>query len=280
MEPRENWFTEFYGDAALMIKVRKKIFEGQTEFQHMQIFDTEFFGKLLVLDGKVQLTERDEGFYHEMLVHVPMFTHPNPRKVLIIGGGDGGSVREALKHNPDEIVMVEIDRKVVEFCREYIGVDKGALNDSRVTVLYEDGIEFVKSTNERFDVLIVDGTDPNPVSKSLVMGDFYEACARISDVFATQSQTPFIQQEYFRLILENTRGVFLNRRVYLGYVPTYPFGLWSYLLASNRDISLDGEEITQRYVERGVETVYYTPTIHVSSFVLPKWVADIVNAYS
>lgn len=276
----DDWFTEFYGDAALMIKIREKIFEGQTEFQHMQIFDTEFFGKLLVLDGKVQLTEKDEAFYHEMLVHVPMFTHPNPGKVLIIGGGDGGSVREVLKHSPDEVVMVEIDRKVVELCRKHIGVDRGALDDERVTILYEDGIEFVKEAKERFDVLIVDGTDPNPVSRSLVMRDFYEACAKISDVFATQSQTPFIQQEYFRLILENTRGVFPDRRVYLGYVPTYPFGLWSYLLALNLDLFVDQEELARRYAERGVGTVYYTPVIHVSSFVLPKWVEDIVRDYS
>lgn len=275
----ESWFTEFYGDAALMIKLRKKIFEGQTEFQHMQIFDTAFFGKMLVLDGKVQLTERDEAFYHEMLVHVPMFSHPDPGKVLIIGGGDGGSVREALKHDPDEIVMVEIDRKVVELCREHIGVDRGALDDERVTILYEDGIEFVKNAEERFDVLIVDGTDPNPVSRSLVMRDFYEACAKISDVFATQSQTPFIQKEYFRLILENTRGIFRNRRVYLGYVPTYPFGLWSYLLASNLNLPAD-DEISRRYAERSVETMYYTPAIHVASFVLPRWIEGIVKEYS
>ena len=271
-----EWFVEYYDGSALMIKVKGLVFERKG-LQHIQISDTVAFGKMLVLDGKVQLTERDEAFYHEMLVHPAMFMHEEPRKVLIIGGGDGGALREVLKHDPSEVILVEIDREVIEACRRYIGVDDGAYDDPRVSVINEDGVEFVRNCKERFDVIIVDGTDPNPVSQSLISREFYSRCGEISEFFVTQSQSPFAQREYFEAILRNAR--FMSRKIYLGFVPTYPHGLWSYLIGSDRrEIELDLEELRRRYEKREVKTKYYTPEVHVSAFALPKWVKEIVSS--
>ena len=265
-----QWFVEGYDGSALMIKVRKTLFEKKS-LQHIQIFETESFGKMLVLDGKIQLTEKDEAMYHEMLVHVPLFMIDEPKKILVIGGGDGGTVREVLKHEPAEVVMVEIDKEVVDACQKYIGLDCGALKDNRVTILFEDGIEFVKSAREKFDMVIVDGTDPNPVSKNLVAEEFYRQCSRVARLFATQSQSPFAQEEYFAELIRNARKGFDFSLVYLNYVPTYPLGLWSYLLASNNELNLDYEEIKRRWEERKIETKHYNPELHVASFALPEW---------
>jgi len=270
-----EWFVEYYNGSALMIGVKKLIFEKKS-LQHIQIFDTVDFGRMLVLDGKVQLTERDEAFYHEMLVHPAMLTHDNPKKVLVIGGGDGGAVREVLKHDPEEVVMVEIDRDVIEACRKYLGIDGGALRDGRVSVVNEDGVEFVRNCGESFDVVVVDGTDPNPVSQSLISSEFYSRCGEISEIFVTQSQSPFAQREYFEAILRNAR--FRSRRVYLGFVPTYPHGLWSYLMGSNRrSVVPDYEVIRRRFEGREIKTIYYTPEVHLASFVLPKWLEDMIE---
>ncbi len=269
-----DWFIEHYNGSALMIKVKKLIFEKKG-IQHIQIFETVDFGKMLVLDGKIQLTEKDEAFYHEMLVHPAMIMHDNPSKVLVIGGGDGGAVREVLKHDPSEVIMVEIDRNVIDACRKFIGIDGGALSDERVNVINEDGVEFVRSCKEKFDVIVVDGTDPNPVSQSLISKDFYIRCGEISDYFVTQSQSPFAQSEFFKSIIRNAE--FKEKRIYIGFVPTYPSGLWSYLVGSNRrKILQDLEVIRKRFEEREIETKYYTPEVHVSSFILPKWLEDLV----
>jgi len=277
-EPTEltQWFIEVYDGSALMIKIREALFEKKG-LQQIHVFETESFGKMLVLDGKVQLTERDEAMYHEMLVHVPLFSIEDPRKILIIGGGDGGSVREALKHDPEEVVMVEIDRDVYEACRRYVGIDRGALEDERVTVLFEDGVEFVRSAKEKFDAVIVDGTDPTPVSRNLTSYEFYENCSRISGVFAAQNQSPFAQREYFTQTLKTAGRVFRSWRVYINYVPTYPLGLWSYFLASNSELNLDYDVLRRRWEEKRIETEHYNPEVHIASFSLPEWLKKMVG---
>ncbi len=272
-----EWFHEFYNGVGIAIKVKRKIVDLKSDYQHIQVFETLNFGKMLVLDGKIQLTERDEAFYHEMLVHVPMITHKNPKKVLIIGGGDGGSLREVLKHDPSDVVMVELDKAVVDVSKEYIGIDCGAFDDERVSLFYEDGIVFVKNCDEKFDVIIVDGTDPNPFSEHIISPEFYDSCRKISDVFVTQSQSPFVQQEYFLKIYANVRKV-MDAKLYLNYVPTYPLCLWSYIIHSK---SYPGYEvIKRRYGEREIETKHYNPEIHVSSFSLPNWVKELLKSSS
>ncbi|RLI86155.1 MAG: spermidine synthase [Archaeoglobales archaeon] len=268
-------FVERYNGSGLILDVERLIYEFRG-IQNIQIFETKSFGKMLVIDGKVQFTERDEAFYHEMLVHPVMMVHENPRRVLVIGGGDGGAVREILKHNPREVVVVEIDENVVRACRRYVGIDRGALDDERVGIKFEDGFKFVRYCNTHFDVIIVDGTDPNPVSQVLTSREFYDCCARICEYFVTQSQSPFVQSEHFKSIYRNAK--FKNKAVYLGFVPSYPHGLWSYLIGSDvRDIFIDLEVLRERFEERGIETVYYTPEVHVSAFALPRWVKDVLS---
>jgi spermidine synthase len=268
-----EWFVETANGFALMVRIKKKIFDYKG-FQHIEIFETEF-GKMLALDKKIQLIEKYECSYHEMLTHVPMLMHKNPSKVLIIGGGDGGTAREVLKHDPKEVIMVEIDKNVIDACKNHLGIDRGALSDPRLTILYEDGVEFVKNVRERFDVIVVDGTDPNPISKSLFSREFYKACSKIGSYFAMQSQSPVLHQENFIRIIRDT-SIFADRKVYLAFIPMYPAGMWSFLLASNEKIELALDEIKRRYEERKIETHYYTPEIHATCFVLPKWLELIV----
>ncbi len=268
-----DWFYEFYGNVGLAIKVRKKIIDLKSKYQHIQLFETFDFGKMLVLDGKIQLTERDEAFYHEMLVHVPMITHENPKKVLIIGGGDGGSLREVLKHEPEEVVVVELDKAVVDVSKKYLRIDGGAFNDERVSFFFEDGINFVSNSYEKFDVIIVDGTDPNQFSEHIISPEFYKACKKISKIFVTQSQSPFIQRDYFKKIYDNIRKV-MPAKVYINYVPTYPLGLWSYIIHSKSYPSY--EVIKKRYEERKIRTLHYNPEIHIASFNLPNWIKEIL----
>lgn len=271
-----EWFEESYGNFALKIRIKEVLVDLRTDYQRIQVFQTCDFGKMLVLDGKIQLTEKDEAFYHEMLVHVPMFEHRNPEKVLIIGGGDGGSLREVLKHGVEDAVLVEIDEEVVNISKKILKIDEGAFQDDRVSIHIEDGIEFVRESKERFDVLIVDGTDPNQYSRSLISREFYERCKKICDVFVTQSQSPFAQKEYFMQILKNAREV-MEARVYTGFVPTYPSGFWSYVISSQIFSSLD--VIRERFEKRGVKTRYYNPEIHVASFSLPEWLKKEIVSY-
>jgi len=270
-----EWFEESYGNFGLKIRIKEVLVDLKTDYQRIQIFQTFDFGKMLVLDGKIQLTEKDEVFYHEMLVHVPMFEHKKPEKVLIIGGGDGGSLREVLKHGVEDAVLVELDKEVVNLSKKILKIDKGAFEDDRVSINIEDGIEFVRNSKERFDVIIVDGTDPNKYSRSLITKEFFESCSKICDVFVTQSQSPFAQKEYFMQILKNVREV-VEARVYTGFVPTYPSGFWSYIISSQSFSSLD--VLRKRFEDREVSTKHYNPEIHVASFALPEWLKEEIEA--
>ena len=266
-----DWFVERHDGTAFMVRVNKKLYEGRT-FQKIEIYLTPL-GKMLVLDGKIQFTEKDEMMYHEMLVHVPMMMHPSPEKVLVIGGGDGGAAREALKYEPRSVTIVEIDREVVEKCKEIIKIDGGALNDKRIRILYEDGIKFVRECEEHFDVVIVDGTDPNIFSSHIASRQFYEKASKISDIMVTQSQSPFFQPDYFKAIAKNS-SFLKNRRFYISYMPSYPSGLWSFMISG--DYELNEEQIKKRWEERNVETLHYNPDMHLASFALPEWMKKML----
>lgn len=271
-----EWFIEKHDGTGFMVKIYKKIFEKEN-FQKIEIFESSL-GKILVLDGKIQFSEKDEKIYHEMLIHIPLLMHENPEKILIIGGGDGGAIREALKHEPKEIKLVEIDEEVVKACRKYIGIDDGAFEDKRVSIVYEDGIEFVKNCNERYDVIVVDGSDPDAISKPLISKEFYSKCMKLCNIFVTQSQSPFFQEDYFEAILKNS-SCFPYRRIYISYMPSYPSGMWSFMLASKERIEIDKEKIKKRYKERKIETFHYNADLHIASFSLPNWLKNITKKY-
>jgi len=266
-----EWFVEKHNGTGFMVRINEKIYEGKN-FQKIEIYSTSM-GKMLVLDGKIQFTEADEMMYHEMLVHVPMMMHPDPKKILIIGGGDGGAAREALKHEPDSITIVEIDKEVVEKCKEYIGIDYGALDDDRVKIVYEDGIKFVKKAG-KYDVAIVDGTDPNIFSSHIASMEFYANLAHKSTIMAAQSQSPFFQKDYFKSIVKNS-SFLENRKFYISFMPSYPSGLWSFMVAGKYD--MDERKIMERYRERGIKTKHYNPRLHMAAFALPNWLQQMVQ---
>ncbi len=265
-----DWFVEYYNGCGLAIKVRRKIYEA-SGVQKVEVYETESFGKMLVIDGKVQLTEFDELFYHEMLVHVPMLSHPNPEKVAIIGGGDGGALREVLKHDVVKVILVDIDRNVIELCRKYVGIDEGAFDDERVEIVISDGKEFLRNC-EKFDVIIVDSTDPVGVSDTLFDREFFKLAAKKCDIFCCQSQSPLIQKEYFRILLENSK-VFESRRVYTSCVPTYPLALWSFIIAGKFDFDM----LEEKFERLKGKTRHYNPDIHRAAFALPEWLKKEVE---
>ncbi len=265
-----DWFVEYYNGCGLTIKLRRKIYEA-SGVQKIEIYETESFGKMLVIDGKIQLTEFDEAIYHEMLVHVPMLSHSDPKKVAIVGGGDGGALREVLKHDVERAVLVDIDRNVIDLCRKYIGIDKKAFEDERVEVVISDGKEFLANC-ERFDVVIVDSTDPVGVSDTLFDKEFFELAAKKCGVFCCQSQSPLIQKEYFKKLIENSR-VFGKRKVYTSCIPTYPLALWSFIIAGNFDFG----RLEERFERLRGKTKHYNPEVHKAAFALPEWLKKEVE---
>lgn len=267
-----EWFVERYNGSGLMIAVKKRIAFADG-IQKVELYETQSFGKMLVIDGKIQLTEFDEPFYHEMLVHVPMNSCKKAKKVLVIGGGDGGALREVLKHEVEKVTLVEIDRNVIELCKEHLKIENGAFEDPRVEIVIEDGRKFLESC-EKFDVIIVDSSDPVGVSDSLFGKEFFELCKDKCSVFCSQSQSPLIQKEYFRKMLLNS-SVLENRTVFIATIPTYPMALWSFIIAGEHDFRY----VRRKFKKIAGKTKHYNPELHFSAFMLPEWLKkEVENA--
>ena len=257
------------------MEVKKTIYHGESEFQTLDILDTFEFGRMLLLDGVVMLTERDEFVYHEMLVHVPLNTHPSPEKILVIGGGDGGTVREALKHpQVKEITLVEIDRMVVEAALEHLpGISEG-LRDPRTKIVYGDGVRFVAdSPPESYDVILVDSTDPVGPAEALFTEEFFRNCERAlaSDgVFVSQSESPFYHLPFMVEVYRRIDQFYPNVGFYLAAVPTYPSGTWSFLMGSkNVETTLPQ---CRDHIQ--LSTKYYDRQIHLAGFAIPRFLAE------
>lgn len=265
----ELWFSELHtNNVKLGFRIRREIEHIRSPYQDIHIFDTYDYGKLLVIDGTVQLTERDEFVYHEMIVHPPMLTHPNPKKVLVIGGGDGGAAREVLKHTPEEVHVVEIDREVVELSRKHLPFVARSYEDPRVHIHIEDGIEFVKR-EKNFDVIIIDSTDPVGPAEKLFSGEFYTYLRNAlapGGVISQQCGTPIYYPEevcnVYNLLSEKFRYV----RLYLAHIPTYPSGMWAFAIAGDEPIRI------RRKVD--FSTRYFNEEIYNSSMVLPNFVKE------
>ena len=257
----------------LGFRIKRELEHVKSKYQDIHVFETYDYGNLLVIDGTVQTTERDEFIYHEMIVHIPMLTHPNPKKILIIGGGDGGAAREALKHNPDEVHVVEIDEKVVEVSKKYLpGISK-AYGDERVKLHIQDGIKFVRE-NKGFDVIIVDSTDPVGPATGLFHENFYKnvkSSLNKGGVVVQQCGTPFYHPEEACKVYAVLKKIFKHVKLYLAYIPTYPAGMWSFVIASD-------EEIKRRRSAK-IETKYYNDKIYQSSMVLPNFVKKDCENY-
>ncbi|PKM81060.1 MAG: spermidine synthase [Firmicutes bacterium HGW-Firmicutes-14] len=274
----ELWYTEKQTpNLGITCKTSKTLHVEQTDYQHLAIIDTVQFGRMLVLDGMVQTTIEDEFVYHEMITHVALNTHPNPRNVLVIGGGDGGAIREIVKHRDvEQATLVEIDRRVVELSREYLPEISCALDNPRVTVRFEDGIRHVRENAGIYDIIIVDSTEPVGPAVELFSSGFYASiynALKEDGIFVAQTESPFFNSDLIRSCFSKISREFPITKLYLANVPTYPSGLWSFTIGSKKynpeNIDID-RELTY-------DTRYYSPKIHRGAFILPKFVDDLIR---
>src|SRR5690606_13630757 len=239
------------------------------------IFENKNFGRVMSLDGSVQTTEKDEFIYHEMFVHVPMLAHGYARRALIVGGGDGGAARQLMKYRDIAVTMVDIDRTVVELSRKYMpSVSGGAFDDPRLDLVIADGCKFVKETDETWDVIIIDSTDPHGPGEVLYTQEFYsdcKSCLTPGGVIITQNGVPFVQEEELRTSYQRLGRLFQDVSFYLAAIPSYVGGIMAYGWATDdaslRKVSLS--TLAARYVEAGISTDYYTPEVHKAAFALP-----------
>ena len=273
------WATETHKEIiGLRFRVEKTLFTGKSPYQQVDVVKTAGHGNLLLNDGVVMISERDEFVYHEMIAHVPLCVHPNPGRVLIIGGGDGGTAREVLKHpSVKRAVMVEIDEMVVNACREYFPEVSCALDDPRLELRIEDGIRFVNETTERFDVALIDSTDPIGPAAPLFDRAFYGRAAEVlSDdgIMITQAESPFYDPDLQAPMLNNQRPFFKRLHLYLFSTLTYPGGLWSFGFASKQHHPLADFDPDRAKKIAAIPTRYYNPGVHRAAFMLPNFVAD------
>jgi spermidine synthase len=265
--------------------VDRVLFKGRTAHQEAMVFRHRFLGKVLMLDGVTQLTDRDEFIYHEMMTHVPLFAHGNARRVLIIGGGDCGIAEEVLKHTTvQHVEQVEIDPLVVELSRKFFSNISGLVfDDRRFRLVVADGMDFIKTTDQRFDVIIVDSTDPIGPGKVLFTPTFYAACHKCltaRGILVTQNGVPFFQKRELLKAVRALDQTFASATFYLASVPTYVGGHLAMGFASKSHTlsALSGRTILRRYQNAGCfRTSYWTPEVHVASFVLPRFIAEILD---
>ncbi|MCH9742807.1 MAG: polyamine aminopropyltransferase [Proteobacteria bacterium] len=270
-----------YGQA---FDVEARVFALDTGFQKLEIFDNALLGRVMTLDGIVQTTEKDEFIYHEMLTHVPLLAHPHPKNVLIIGGGDGGILREVLKHPcVEQVTMVEIDAAVIEVAKRYFpGHSAGAFDDPRLNLVIGDGVAFVNETNASFDVVISDSTDPYGPGEALFSADFYTAIRRClcdGGVFVAQNGVPFYQLVELQDTARRFAPLFADSYFFTAAVPTYVGGVMALAWgATTPALRLtDVSDIVARYHARALQTRYYTPAMHVASFALPRYIEAAIT---
>ncbi|MCS6905800.1 MAG: polyamine aminopropyltransferase [Bacteroidia bacterium] len=284
---RNIWFTERDETIALSLRhTGEVLYRRQSPYQKVEIYDTLAYGKMLTLDGKVMTTEKDEYVYHEMITHVPLFTHPAPKKVLVIGGGDGGCVREVLKHSEiEKVVMVEIDELVIEASRIHLPHLASAFDNPKLELRIEDGIKYVANTlHPNFDIVIVDSTDPIGPAEGLFTIDFYKNVYRILNedgILVVQSESPRYNVEVFQEIYQCFDNIFGKERVfcYLINVPTYPSGTWSIAYCSKgraHPLHTFSHERYQAFLQNH-QLQYYNKSIHKAAFMLPNFVSHLLK---
>lgn len=282
-----TWFSEtLYPSVRIQFEATRVLHRAGTGQQDLVLFENPLFGRMLMLDGITQLTAGDEFVYHEMLAHVPILAHGAARSVLIVGGGDGGAAREVLRHaSVQRLVQVEIDAGVIEFSKAYLPeVSNGAFDDPRLHLEIADGARFVAGTDQRFDVIIVDSTDPVGPGAALFTAGFYAACHRAlgpGGVLVTQNGVPFTQGDELRQSCRHFRASFADAWAYRATIPTYVLGEMALGWATdNPDLRrIPVVELERRYRQAGLEggTRYYAPDVHAGAFALPPYIRDLVE---
>jgi spermidine synthase len=284
----KRWIAETLFDNLgfrMSYQVERVLYETQTAHQHLVLFENKFFGKMLMLDGATQITSRDEYVYQEMMSHVPLFAHGKAKDVLIIGGGDCGIAEEVLKHKSvKRLTQVEIDAAVVEFAKEhYPEFTKPVFADKRFECIIDDGMKYVAQTKRRFDVIIVDSTDPAGPGAVLFTREFYAGCKRCLNkggVLVTQNGVPFLQANELKSSIGHFRKLFADAACYVAAIPTYVGGLMAMGFATDdkRLRLASAKIIAERYRKAGrFPTRYWTPELHVGAFALPRFIAELVT---
>jgi len=281
---RKEFVETLYDAYGQRFDIDEVCFENRTDHQHLLIFHNAKFGRVMALDGVVQTTERDEFYYHEMMAHVPLFAHGQPRRVLIIGGGDGGLLREVVKHaGVDHVTQVEIDAAVVEMAKTWLpNHSRGAFEDPRFHLVIDDGAEFVRTAADTWDVIMIDSTDPIGPGEVLFSDTFYGQCVRLlapGGVLVTQNGVPFMQLDEVHRTAAAFRELFADWHFYGVAVPTYIGGMMTLGWASQDPAlrQLSTETLTQRFRDAEIATRYYTPAVHAGSFALPRFVEEAIG---
>lgn len=284
---RNVWFTDKDEDQALSLRFTGEVFyDVQSPFQRVRILESYKYGKMLALDDMVMTTEQDEFHYHEMISHPAMFTHGNAKNILVIGGGDGGTVREILRHEGvEKVTMVEIDGEVINACKEHLPQIAAAFNHPKLNLIVDDGIAFLKNAEKNsYDLIIVDGSDPVGPAEGLFSIDFYTNCynaLKDGGILVAQGESPKFNQKAFAELNHTLQDIFgeNNAPISLFFVPTYPTGMWSFqygLKGSKHPKAIDNEDFINSFAEaKGLR--YYNADVHKGSFATPNFVKDLLK---
>jgi spermidine synthase len=279
----ELWFTENWTDKTrFSIKVKEQLYSEKSKFQQIDFFESYEFGKFFTLDGYMMVNEKDEFIYHDMIVHVPMATNPNIKKVLVVGGGDGGTVRELTRYdNIEEIHMVEIDERVVRLCQKYLPITSSKLEDPRVKLLFKDGLKYVADCDsESYDLILVDSTDPISVGEGLFSNEFYRNCHRIltkEGILVNQHESPYFKvfSDEMQKAHNKINNIFEIAEVYQFHIPTYASGHWLFGFASKKYHPVKDHK-AEEWEKLGLETKYYNSALHKGAFALPNYVKKLL----
>ncbi|MCL1950346.1 MAG: polyamine aminopropyltransferase [Turicibacter sp.] len=280
----ELWYTEEWTqNVRLSIKATRHLYSEKSEFQQVDILESKEFGRFLTLDGLMMANEKDEFIYHDCIVHPAMATNPNIKKVLVIGAGDGGTVRELTRYpGIEKIDMVEIDELVVRSCQQFLPITAEKLDDPRVSLYFEDGVAFAKNSKDGYyDLVIVDSTDPIGPGEGLFSVDFYKDCYRIlaaDGILVNQHESPYFERDAREMKRSHSKikALFPISRVYQAHIPTYPSGHWLFGFASKKLDPLKDADFAA-WKELGLKTKYYNTDLHTGAFALPTYVREMLD---
>jgi spermidine synthase len=278
----ERYEETLYPEWGQSFTLSKELYREKTAHQDLVIFENDRFGRVLALDGSIQTTEADEAIYHEMLAHVPILTHGSAESVLVIGGGDGGTIREVLKHpTVKRVVLVEIDDSVIALSKKYLPkLSSGAFEDSRLHVVIENAANYVKESQESFDVILCDSSDPIGPGQVLFTSEFYGDCKALlntNGIFVNQNGAPFLQKEELLLTYHNRKPHFKHVDYYVAAIPSYVGGFMALGWASDKKYRVSEKLLEARLRHLKTPLFYYTPAIHKAAFALPNYMLNMLK---
>lgn len=279
----ELWYTENHAkDVRFSMKIDKQLVSKKSRYQRIDVLESKEFGRILTLDGYLMVTEKDEFIYHEMITHIPMAVHPSAKNILVIGAGDGGTIRELTRYDSvEQIDMVEIDREVVEVCKEYLPQTACKLEDPRVKMYFEDGLKFVRTKQDAYDIIIVDSTDPFGPGEGLFTKEFYGNCykaLREDGILINQHESPYYAEDAkaMQRAHQRIRTAFPISTVYQLHIPTYPSGHWLFGFASKKYHPVENLR-EEEWNALGLETRYYNTALHKGCFAIPNYVKELLD---